>query len=80
MAKILYKKLREFSKKYSKNYSRTLDLQNGVATVKADNLTETVFVSYPSQLLVINIKSESGVSFCVNFDSQLHHKGSVGSF
>ena len=63
-----------YSKKYSKNYSRTLDLQNGVATVKADNLTETVFVSYPSQLLVINVKSESGVSFCVNFDSQLHHK------
>ena len=63
-----------YSKKYSKNYSRTLDLQNGVATVMADNLTETVFVSYPSQLLVINIKSESGVSFCVNFDSQLHHK------
>ncbi len=62
-----------YDKKYSKDYSRTLDLQTGVATVSAGGLTETVFVSYPAQLMVVNIKCDSGVSFTVNFDCQLNH-------
>ena len=63
----------EYSKKYSKDYCRTLDLETGVAQVSAGDLSETVFVSYPAQLMVINIKCDSGASFTVKFDCQLNH-------
>lgn len=55
------------------DYSRTLDLSTGVAVSKNSNVTQTVFVSHPAQLLIVNIKSDNGVSFDVRFDSQLKH-------
>lgn len=63
----------EYSDVSKKNYKRCLDLSTGVATVEAKGFKETVFVSYPAQLMVINIHSESGVSFKVRLDSQLKH-------
>lgn len=63
----------EYSNVSKKNYKRCLDLSTGVATVEAKGFKETVFVSYPAQLMVINIHSESGVSFKVRLDSQLKH-------
>lgn len=54
-------------------YKRTLDLSTGVAAVKTNGFSETVFVSHPAQLMVVNIKSDSGVSFKVKLDSQLKH-------
>ena len=55
------------------NYRRSLDISTGVATVEATGFKETVFVSYPAQLMVVNIHSDSGVSFKVRLDSQLSH-------
>lgn len=54
-------------------YSRTLDLANGIAVAQNNSVCQTVFVSHPAQLMVVNIKSEKGVSFTVKFDSQLQH-------
>lgn len=56
-----------------KNYKRTLDIETGVAKISTDGFCETVFVSHPDQLLVINIRSDKGVSFKVRLDSQLQH-------
>ncbi len=61
----------KFSKK---NYERRLDISRGVATVSSEGLTETVFVSNPAQLIVINIKSQNPVSFDIHFESQLKNK------
>lgn len=57
-----------------RGYKRTLDISRGIAAAENSAVTETVFVSYPAQLIVVNIKSEKGVSFRVEFDSQLNHK------
>ena len=56
------------------HYRRTLDIASGVATVQNAAVTETVFVSHPAQLLVVNIKSAVGVSFTVRLQSQLPHR------
>lgn len=56
-----------------RNYKRSLDISTGVAMVESQDFKETVFVSHPAQLMVINVHSESGVSFKVSFDSQLKH-------
>ncbi|MGN1203280.1 MAG: glycosyl hydrolase family 95 catalytic domain-containing protein [Eubacterium sp.] len=56
-----------------KSYKRSLDISTGVATIETKGFRETVFVSYPAQLMVINIHSDSGVSFKVMLDSQLQH-------
>lgn len=63
----------EYDTNHKSGYSRTLDLETGIARVSADGVEETVFVSYPAQLLVVNIKSDNGVSFKVRLDSQLEH-------
>ena len=63
----------EYSNVSKKNYKRCLDISTGVATVEAKGFKETVFVSYPAQLMVVNIHSEAGVSFKVRLDSQLKH-------
>lgn len=57
-----------------KGYKRMLDISTGVATTEANGFKETVFVSYPAQLMIINIHSSQGVSFKVYFDSQLKHE------
>lgn len=56
------------------NYKRTLDLSTGVAKTEATGFSETVFVSHPAQLMIVNIHSDYGVSFKVMLDSQLKHK------
>ena len=63
----------EYSGVSKRGYGRTLNLETGVACVEADGFKETVFVSHPAQLMVVNIKSERGVSFKVTLDSQLKH-------
>lgn len=55
-------------------YSRKLDISKGVATVSDSHITETVFVSHPAQLLVVNIKSDYPLSYTIHFDSQLRSK------
>ncbi|MCD7797148.1 MAG: glycoside hydrolase family 95 protein [Clostridiales bacterium] len=55
------------------DYRMSLDILTGIAKAEAYGFCESVFVSHPSQLMVINIKSEIGVSFTVKFDSQLCH-------
>lgn len=55
-------------------YKRQLDISRGIAAAHNSKVTQTVFVSHPAQLLIINIKSEQGVSFKVRFDSKLMHK------
>lgn len=63
----------EYSGVSRRNYKRSLDISTGVAMVESQDFRETVFVSHPAQLMVINVHSESGVSFKVSFDSQLKH-------
>lgn len=63
----------DYKKSHSTDYSRTLDISKGIATVSDSEITQTAFVSYPAQLLVINIKSDFGASFKVKFDSQMNH-------
>ncbi|MGN1122737.1 MAG: glycosyl hydrolase family 95 catalytic domain-containing protein, partial [Eubacterium sp.] len=64
----------EYSKLPKSNYSRSLNLETGIASVQAGGFEQTVFVSHPAQLMVVNIRSDFGVSFKVRFDSQLEHK------
>lgn len=64
----------EYANAPKKNYERRLNLETGVATVKTNGFCQSVFVSHPAQLMVVNIHSDTGVSFKVRFDSQLHHK------
>lgn len=67
----------EYSGTRSKNYSRTLDIQNGVAVTKNDKVTQTVFSSHPAQLIVINIKSKAPISFNIKLFSKLRHQCST---
>lgn len=63
----------EYNGVSKKNYKRTLDLETGVARVETDGFSQTVFVSFPAQLMVVNIHSDKGVSFKVKLDCQLQH-------
>lgn len=63
----------EYKNISKKGYKRSLDISKGIATTQTDDFCETVFVSHPAQLLVVNIRSNSGVSFCAKLDSQLKH-------
>ncbi len=64
----------EYKNAPARNYERRLDLETGVATVKADGFCESVFVSYPANIMVVNIHCEYGVSFKVRLESQLRFK------
>lgn len=64
----------EYANAPKKNYERRLNLETGVATVKANGFCQSVFVSHPAQLMVVHIHSDTGASFKIRFDSQLHHK------
>lgn len=57
-----------------RNYKRTLDISKGIAVAESDGFKETVFISHPAQLMVINIHSDSKISFKVKFKSQLKSK------
>lgn len=64
----------EYANAPKKNYERRLNLETGVAMVKANGFCQSVFVSHPAQLMVVHIHSDTGASFKIRFDSQLHHK------
>lgn len=64
----------EYENAPKKSYERTLELETGIAKVKTNGFCQTVFVSHPAQLMVVNIHSDKGVSFKVSLDSQLHHR------
>jgi alpha-L-fucosidase 2 len=67
----------EYANAPKRSYRRSLDISKGVATVESKGFCETVFVSHPAQLLIINIKSDKGVSFKIKFNSQLKHSCST---
>ena len=58
----------------TRGITRTLDLSTAVATAENSDICETVFVSYPAQLLVINIKSKKGITAKIKLFSLLKHK------
>lgn len=64
----------EYSRPPKGEYSRKLDLETGVVTTQMADLRETVFVSHPAQLMVVNIHSDSGISFKVKLKSKLKSK------
>ena len=55
-------------------YTRELDIQNGVTKAQNDVVCQTVFASYPAQLIVVNIKSSEKINFRVRFRSQLENR------
>ncbi|MGN0521190.1 MAG: glycosyl hydrolase family 95 catalytic domain-containing protein [Eubacterium sp.] len=57
-----------------KGYRRSLDISKGIAVTEASGLMETVFVSHPAQLMIVNIHSDEGVSFKVKLQSKLKSK------
>lgn len=65
----------EYKNRSSKNgYKRELDLVNGISTVENKHIKQTVFVSHPAQLLIVNIKSDKPISYDIKLFSKLHHK------
>lgn len=58
----------------TQNYSRELNLETGISKAENDIICQTVFVGYPSQLLVVHIKSKEKISFSVKLKSQLKNK------
>jgi alpha-L-fucosidase 2 len=58
----------------AQNYSRELCLETGISKTENDVICQTVFVSYPAQLLVVHIKSKENISFSVKLKSQLKNK------
>ncbi|MEZ3420521.1 MAG: glycoside hydrolase family 95 protein, partial [Eubacterium sp.] len=57
-----------------KGYKRTLDISKGLAVTACKGITETVFASHPANLIVVNLKSDTGFSCRISFSSQLQHK------
>ena len=57
-----------------KGYRRTLDISKGIAKTECKDITETVFASNPADLIVVNLKSESGFFCDISFSSQLQNK------
>lgn len=54
-----------------KNYKRTLDISKGISKTECAGITETVFVSYPAQLIVVHLESNQEFSCEISFESQL---------
>lgn len=63
----------EYSKTSKIGYKRTLDISKGISVTQNKDLIQTVFVSHPAQLMVVNIKSTKPISFKVKLSSQLNH-------
>lgn len=63
----------EYQNAPKNGYKRSLDISKGVAVTETNGFKETVFVSHPAQLMVVNIQSDFGISFKVKLDSQLKH-------
>lgn len=64
----------DYGRNNGNDYQRRLDISKGVAAVSNSHITETVFVSHPAQLMVVNIKSDFPASYSIRFNSQLRHK------
>lgn len=65
----------EYSKTgFAKNYRRSLDISKGIAVAQNSKVKQTVFVSHPAQMIVVNIKSANPVSFKVKLSSKLNHR------
>ncbi|MGN0457873.1 MAG: glycosyl hydrolase family 95 catalytic domain-containing protein [Eubacterium sp.] len=60
--------------KFHTGYKRELDISKGIATVESKHIKETVFVSHPAQLLVVNIKSDSPLSYDIKLTGKLRNK------
>lgn len=64
-----------------KNYIRTLDLSEAIATVNFTRGNNDISMSYiasaPDSVLCVSIKSTKPLGFTVSFDSQLPHSTSV---
>lgn len=55
-------------------YKRTLDISKGVAVSENSTVCQTVFASHPAQMIVVNIKAESPISFTASLTSKLRHR------
>lgn len=64
----------DYGRNKGTHYSRRLDISKGIATVSDSHKVQTVFASYPAQLLVVNIKSDYPLCFNVSLTSKLNHK------
>lgn len=67
----------EYKKKRGINYKRSLDISRGVSVTEDSNIRQTVFASYPAQMIVVNIKGKAPFSCNIKLDSQLEHKCST---
>ncbi|MCD7723139.1 MAG: glycoside hydrolase family 95 protein [Clostridiales bacterium] len=66
----------EYKNAPKRNYARALDISKGIARVSAKGFCQTVFASYPAQLLVVNIRCDRGISFTASLGSCLTHSTS----
>lgn len=64
----------EYSKSTKSGYKRTLDLSKGVSVSQSNLVTQSVFVSHPEQLMVVNIKFHAPISVNIKLTSKLHHR------
>lgn len=64
----------EYKRKRGYSYRRTLDISKGVAVAEDSNICQTVFVSHPAQMIVVNIKGKVPFSCKIKFDSKLEHR------
>ena len=67
----------EYSKSTRSGYKRTLDISKGVSVSENNLVTQSVFVSHPAQLMVVNIKFHAPVSVNIKLTSKLHHRCST---
>ena len=64
----------EFKSRIDKRaYKRKLDISKGVATASCLGITETVFVSKPADLIVVNLKSAFTFSCDITFESLMNN-------
>lgn len=64
----------EYSKSTRSGYKRTLDISKGVSITESNLVTQTVFVSHPAQLMIVNIKCHAPLSMKIKLFSKLHHR------
>lgn len=64
----------EYGKSSRIGYERALDISKGISVTKNSLVTQTVFVSHPAQLMVVNIKAQKPISLKIKLTSKLQHK------
>lgn len=55
------------------NYSRSLNLSNGIHTVKTDGVTRDCFSSNPDKITVYKITSKKPINLSIEMNSKLHY-------